>query len=122
MDFRNSRMPSRLSAWLAHRGRSMWTLLGLRIMCLLPMAAAISFLNGSRALNAKLARSLPVVSATRLRRPELAGAAEAGAARARGGAGSCQAASAAAPPGSELRRNSLREFGTIGVIGFKGWP
>src|ERR1035438_4444291 len=72
MDFRNSRMPSRLSAWLAHSGLVMMTLLGFMTTRLLPIASSISLLNGSSAVNARFARSPPEVSETRLIRPPAA--------------------------------------------------
>src|ERR1017187_1731087 len=74
MDFRNSRMPSRLSAWLPERGTVVMTLLGLITTRFLPIAAAISFLNGSSDLKAMLARSSPAASETRLLMMPLAAA------------------------------------------------
>src|SRR5262249_11870848 len=64
MDLRNSRIPSRFSAWLAANGLCVATLLGFMITRLSPMASAISFCNAFNPVNARLARSLPAVKAT----------------------------------------------------------
>src|ERR1039458_6980281 len=93
------------SAWLPLSGTVVMTLLGLMTTRLLPMAAAISFLNGSSDLNAMLARSSPAASATRLvKLPAAAGTASAAHAE-----GRRQAAVAAAPPAIEVFRKFLRE-------------
>src|ERR1035438_507111 len=115
MDLRNSRMPSRLSAWLAQSGTLMMTLLGLRMTRLLPMAAAISFLNGSRDLKAMLARSSPEASETRLLKMPLADAG-AVAVMAAIAMGRRQAVAAAAPPMTEVLRKSLREAKPLMVM------
>jgi len=53
-------------AWEADKRRLGMTLLGLMMTRFLPIATAISFLNGSSALNAMLARSSPAAKETGL--------------------------------------------------------
>src|SRR5208337_3468371 len=105
MDLRNSRIPSRLSAWEADNGWLGITLLGLIMTRFLPIAAAISFLNGSSALNAMLARSSPAARETRL--VELSRAAEG--ASAPKADGKRPATAATVPAAAVVFRKSLRE-------------
>jgi hypothetical protein len=88
------------------------TLLGLMMTRFLPIATAISFLNGSSALNAMLARSSPAAKETRL---IVLGAAveEASAPHADG---KRKAAAAAVAPATVVFRKFLREVKQPGVL------
>ena len=119
MDLRNSRAPSRFLASEQASGRAAKTLLGLRMMRLLPMAAVISFSKVLRAWKAMSARSSPVVRATR--ETPRAGNTIGGAggrtgmvagrvgAPARADLAQCAATTAAAPLAKVVLRKSRRE-------------
>src|ERR1017187_4175716 len=116
IECRNSMMPSRFCAWVAHSGTLMITLFGFSTTCLVPIAAAISRLNGSSDLNAMFARASPAAKDTRL--TGFTGGVIVASPAAFATPPSFVAASAAAPPSIEALRNLLREFRHSVVIGF----